>query len=136
MDCPLGLIHHPVNPPETDHRSLSHRISNEPLEVLIRRFDADGDPTGNRSTDGTRTMTLCEFCDLFQKNGECRLGLDRPKRMNCRSFDPRVGNFCANPDDFVSERQIVQMAVYFDIKGAELKKIRVMAAREAAERAE
>jgi hypothetical protein len=80
-------------------------------------------------------MTLCEFCDQLRTNGECRLGLERPKRMSCGSFDPRVGNFCADPKDYVSARQIVQMAVYFDIKGTELKKIRLMADDEERRRA-
>ena len=72
-------------------------------------------------------MLLCEFCDQFRTNGECRLGLNIPRRMGCRSFDPRIKNFCADPADFVSVEQIVQMAVFFDIKGPELKKIKLMA---------
>jgi hypothetical protein len=76
-------------------------------------------------------VLLCEFCDQYKKNGgECRLGLPLPKRMSCRDFDPGVEGFCSNPADFVSAAQVLQMAVYFDIKGAELKKVRLMAARE------
>jgi hypothetical protein len=75
-------------------------------------------------------MLLCEFCDQFQKDGTCRLGLDLPKRMTCRMFDPSVGSFCSDPGDFVNAAQLSQMAVFFGIKGPELKKIKLMATRE------
>ena len=82
-------------------------------------------------------MTLiCEFCAQYENNGECRLGLRIPKRMSCRDFDPSVEHFCSNPADFVNEVQLVRMAVYFDIKGPELKKIRAIAIREEARRSE
>jgi hypothetical protein len=48
--------------------------------------------------------------------------------MTCREFGPTLEKFCSNPNDFVDPRQIVQMAVYFGIKGPELKKIKLMAA--------
>jgi hypothetical protein len=79
-------------------------------------------------------MLLCEFCVQYQKSGECRLGLNLPKRMSCREFEPSVERFCSNPSDFVSEAQLTQMAVFFDIKGPELKKIKSIASREKARR--
>jgi hypothetical protein len=47
--------------------------------------------------------------------------------MACREFEPGVELFCSNSADFVGARQLVQIATYFDIKGAELKKVRLMA---------
>jgi hypothetical protein len=49
--------------------------------------------------------------------------------MSCREFDPTIERFCSNPADFVSSAQLIQMCIYFDIKGAELKKIKTMAAQ-------
>lgn len=74
------------------------------------------------------TLRICDFCDQM-RGGACRLGLDVPKRMSCREFDPQVEGFCADPADFVSAKQIVGMAVHFDMKGSELKKVKLMAAR-------
>ena len=59
------------------------------------------------------------------------LGLNIPKGMSCREFGPTIEKFCSNPNDFVSPSQIIQMAMYFGFKKAELKKIKLMA--EAAE---
>ena len=75
-------------------------------------------------------MKICEFCLNFQLDGTCRLGLPIPKSMTCREFGPTIEKFCEKPEDFVDPRQIVQMATYFGVKGPELKKIKVMAARE------
>lgn len=75
-------------------------------------------------------MKICEFCLQFQLDGTCRLGLPIPKSMTCREFGPTLEKFCDNPKDFVDPKQIVQMATYFGVKGPELKKIKVMAARE------
>jgi hypothetical protein len=50
--------------------------------------------------------------------------------MSCQDFRPTIEKFCANPKDFVSERQIVEMATFFGIKGTELKKVKQMASRE------
>jgi hypothetical protein len=47
--------------------------------------------------------------------------------MGCREFDPGIEKFCSNPSDFKSSGQIVQMATFFGIKGAELKKVKIMA---------
>ena len=50
--------------------------------------------------------------------------------MGCREFDPLMERFCSDPKDFVSAGQINQMAAFFGIKGRELKKVALMAARE------
>jgi hypothetical protein len=38
--------------------------------------------------------------------------------------------FCADPKDFVSPRQIIEMAAFFGLKGMELKKVKRMVAGE------
>jgi hypothetical protein len=53
--------------------------------------------------------------------------------MSCHDFGPTLEKFCADPKDFVSERQIIEMSTFFGMKGTELKKVKVMASR--AERA-
>lgn len=75
-------------------------------------------------------MIACDFCWQYQRDGECRLGLNIPKGMGCREFDPSMERFCSDPKDFVSAGQISQMATFFGIKGRELKKVVLMAARE------
>ena len=75
-------------------------------------------------------MRICEFCVRFQENGQCELGLNIPKGMGCREFEPGIEKFCSNPSDFVSASQIIQMATFFGIKGTELKKVKLIAARE------
>lgn len=75
-------------------------------------------------------MIVCEFCLHYQPDGKCRLGLSIPKRMGCHEFGPGIEKFCSDPKDFVSPRQIVEMAAYFGIKGVELKKVKLMADRE------
>lgn len=74
-------------------------------------------------------MIICEFCLQFQKDGTCGFGLNIPKRMGCREFDPGIEKFCSNPNDFVSPSQITQMAGFFGMKGIELKKVKLMAAQ-------
>lgn len=74
-------------------------------------------------------MIVCELCSHYEPDGECRLGLKIPKGMSCREFSPGIERFCSNPKDFVSSSQIVQMASFFGMKGTELKKVKVMAAR-------
>jgi hypothetical protein len=49
--------------------------------------------------------------------------------MSCREFDPGIEKFCADPADFVSQQQILQMATFFGFRRTELKKIRMMAAK-------
>lgn len=58
------------------------------------------------------------------------LGLRLPKAMSCQDFGPTLEKFCADPKDFVSERQIIEMATFFGMKGTELKKVKLMASRE------
>jgi len=50
--------------------------------------------------------------------------------MSCRDFGPTLEKFCADPKDFVNERQIIEMATFFGMKGTELKKVKLMASRE------
>lgn len=75
-------------------------------------------------------MIVCEFCAQYRPGGECGLGLNIPKSMKCREFEPDMERFCADSKDFVSPRQIAEMAAFFGIKGVELKKVRQMADRE------
>ena len=56
--------------------------------------------------------------------------------MTCREFGPTLEKFCADPKDFVDPKQIVQMATFFGIKGTELKKVKLIAAREGNSRTE
>ena len=81
-------------------------------------------------------MIICEFCLQYTKNGECSFGLRIPKRMGCREFDPGIGKFCSDPNDFVSPGQIIQMAQFFGIKGTELKKVKAIASQEGNTRVE
>ena len=76
-------------------------------------------------------MIVCEFCVHYTEARECRMGLNIPKAMSCREFKPGIEKFCADPKDFVSENQIVQMATFFGFQRTELKKIKAMAAGEA-----
>jgi hypothetical protein len=71
---------------------------------------------------------ICDFCLLYSTNGSCRLGLNIPKSMRCREFEPGIEKFCADPADFVSPNQIVEMARFFGIDKAELKKVKLVAA--------
>ncbi|HUQ31169.1 MAG TPA: hypothetical protein VM095_03570 [Pyrinomonadaceae bacterium] len=50
--------------------------------------------------------------------------------MSCREYSPGMERFCADPKDFVSPRQIIEMAAYFGMKGMELKKVKRMAVGE------
>ena len=75
-------------------------------------------------------MIVCEFCLHYKQGSKCDLGLNIPKGMSCREFRPVIEKFCADPKDFVSQNQIMQMATFFGFQRMELKKIRVMAADE------
>lgn len=75
-------------------------------------------------------MIVCDFCEQYRPDGTCRLGLNIPKAMGCREFDPALERFCSEPKDFVNAAQIVQMATFFGVKGRELKKVNLMVARE------
>jgi hypothetical protein len=79
-------------------------------------------------------MIVCEFCMRYKSDGKCGLGLNIPKRMGCREFEPGMEKFCSDPKDFVSARQIVEMATHFGMKGMELKKIKLMTVREESNR--
>lgn len=79
-------------------------------------------------------MIICDFCSHYQQDGTCGLGLRIPKGMGCSSFGPGMARFCADPKDFVSPDQIIQMAAFFGMKGAELKKVKLMAVREESSR--
>jgi len=74
-------------------------------------------------------MIVCELCLYYRPDGQCSLGLKIPKSMTCREFGPSIDRFCSNPRDFESGNQIVQMATFFGIKGAELKKVKLMAGK-------
>jgi uncharacterized protein (UPF0216 family) len=50
--------------------------------------------------------------------------------MGCHEFVQNIAMVCADPKDFVSLNQITQMATHFGMKGSELKKVELMAARE------
>ena len=52
-----------------------------------------------------------------------------PKTMRCREFAPGIEKFCSDPADFVSPSQIVEMAKFFGIEKAELKKVKIIAER-------
>jgi hypothetical protein len=75
-------------------------------------------------------MIVCEFCSQYEPDGKCGLGLNIAKAMSCREFCPGMEKFCSDPNDFVNPSQIIQMATFFGVKGTELKKIKLMAARE------
>jgi len=75
-------------------------------------------------------MIVCEFCLHQSLAGTCKLGLNIPKGLSCREFQPGLEKFCADPKDFVNQNQIVQMASFFGFQKTELKKIRVMALQE------
>lgn len=75
-------------------------------------------------------MIVCEFCMQRKLNGECGLGLRIPAGMGCHEFAPGMEKFCADPKDFVSSRQIIEMAAFFGIKGRELKKVKRLAVGE------
>jgi hypothetical protein len=49
--------------------------------------------------------------------------------MSCREFSPVLEKFCADPKDFVSTKQIIEMATYFGLQKTELKKVMTMAER-------
>ena len=75
-------------------------------------------------------MIICDLCSHYALTGECRIGLRIPKSMSCPGFSPTMEKFCSDPKDFVNERQIIEMATFFGMKGTELKKVKIMASRE------
>ena len=74
-------------------------------------------------------MIICDFCLQHSAIGTCKLGLKIPKGMTCREFTPGLEKFCANPADYVSPRQIVEMATFFGIQKTELRKVKLIAER-------
>jgi hypothetical protein len=80
-------------------------------------------------------MLICELCSHYAGNSECRLGLKIPKGMTCREFGPAIERFCSDPNDFVSAKQIMEMAVFFGMARTELKKVKLMAAQAESARA-
>jgi len=74
-------------------------------------------------------MIVCDFCLQYAPDGKCKLGLNIPKAMSCREFGPGIEKFCSNPEDFVSPKQIIQMATFFGFRRAEMKKVELMAAK-------
>lgn len=75
-------------------------------------------------------MIACDFCLHYTNAGKCALGLNIPKGLSCREFDPGLEKFCSDPKDFVNQNQIIQMATFFGFQRMELRKIKVMAASE------
>ena len=75
-------------------------------------------------------MIICDLCTRYARDGQCKLGLKTPKRMACREFNPGIERFCSKLEDFVSPGQVIEMSTYFGIKGPEMKKVKLMAARE------
>ena len=75
-------------------------------------------------------MIICEFCLHYKQDARCELGLTIPKGMSCREFDASLAGFCSNPNDFVSPRQIIEMATFFGIKRTELRKVKLMVTKE------
>jgi hypothetical protein len=73
-------------------------------------------------------MIICELCLHYGQTGLCKIELKVPKGMSCREFAPGIQKFCSNPKDFVNAQQVIDMAIYFGMKGTELKKVRHMAA--------
>lgn len=78
-------------------------------------------------------MIICDFCIHHSQESACRLGLNIPKTMKCREFAPGIDRFCANPTDFVSPNQIVEMAKFFGLERTELKKVKIIAERRLAD---
>ena len=76
----------------------------------------------------------CEFCVRSTAAGACETGLKLPTGMSCREFQPGMEKFCADPKDFVSANQIIQMATYFGLQKKELKKVKQMATGEQSSR--
>ena len=74
-------------------------------------------------------MIVCDFCLNYSSAGECMVGLKIPKAMSCRDFGPGIEKFCAEPRDFASPSQIIQMANFFGFRKTELKKVKLMAER-------
>jgi hypothetical protein len=71
-------------------------------------------------------MILCELCKLQSANLSCTLGNKIPKKMKCEDFTPAIDRICATPADYARKDQVYQMAVFFGLKGKELKRVQAM----------
>ena len=71
-------------------------------------------------------MTLCELCTLQAADKSCMNGLSLPTKMRCSDFTPGIERFCATPADYARKDQVYQMALFFGLKGKELKRVQTM----------
>jgi hypothetical protein len=71
-------------------------------------------------------MTLCELCKLQEADNRCANGLTPPTKMRCADFTPGMERFCATPADYANKDQRYQMALFFGLKGKELKRVQTM----------
>jgi hypothetical protein len=71
-------------------------------------------------------MILCELCTLQTANKDCSLSNRIPKKMKCTDFTPGIERFCATPADYKGKNQVYQMALFFGLKGKELKRVQSM----------
>jgi hypothetical protein len=71
-------------------------------------------------------MTLCELCKLQEVDKRCARGLPIPTKMRCTDFTPGIERFCATPEDYTGKDQVYQMALFFGLKGKELKRVKMM----------
>jgi len=78
-------------------------------------------------------VIICDFCILHSLEKGCSLGLNIPKTMRCREFEPGIDRFCAKPADFVDLNQIIEMAKFFGLARAELRKVKIVAERRVAD---
>lgn len=71
-------------------------------------------------------MLLCELCSQQTAGKICSVGNEAPKKMKCVDFKPGIEKFCATPEDYKGKEQVYQMAVFFGLKGRELKRVQLM----------
>lgn len=71
-------------------------------------------------------MLLCELCTLVAPEQKCALGNSLPKKMKCPDFKPGIERFCAAPAEYTGKNQVYQMALFFGLKGRELKRVQTM----------
>jgi len=71
-------------------------------------------------------MILCELCRLQTSDQTCSRGNSIPKKMKCTDFTPGLERFCATPGDYAGRDQVYQMAIFFGLKGKELKRVQAM----------
>ncbi len=74
-------------------------------------------------------MIICDLCMHYRPDSQCGMDLKIPKGMSCKDYYPGLQKFCENPNDFVNSGQVVAMATFFGMKGAELKKVKEMGLR-------